>query len=98
MCQRQGVLIRPVMHAQDPAAAAGFHRMNRIAGQYLEGLSQQGLTVVVEQPLEARAGVPDLVQMAVRDARGGASQLHDVLSEGLAGGERAEHTRDTLTP
>jgi hypothetical protein len=68
--QGQGVLISPVVHAEDPAAAAGFHHMNRIAGDGLEGLGEQGLAVAHDQLPEVGRGVPDLVQVLEGDARG----------------------------
>jgi hypothetical protein len=43
MREGQRVPVRSVVQAEDPAAAAGFHRMNRIAGDRLERVGQQGL-------------------------------------------------------
>jgi hypothetical protein len=45
MGQGQDVIIDPVPRAQDPVAAPGLDRVDRIAGDGLEGLGQQGLVV-----------------------------------------------------
>ncbi len=94
----QCIPISPVMHVQDPAAAAGFNHMNRIARDCLEGLRQQDLAVVHDQLPKPRAGVPHLVQALKGNARGGAAHLHNVASESLPGDQGAQQAQDALAP
>ena len=61
----QGVLIRPVMHGQDPAAAARLDGMNSVAGDRLKRLSQEGLAVVQDQLPQRGTGLLNLTQASM---------------------------------
>jgi hypothetical protein len=54
MGEWQGVLVHPVVHTQDPTAASGFHRMNRIAGHNLEELAQKRFAKAADGLLDVR--------------------------------------------
>src|SRR4051812_34965762 len=49
MREGQRVPVRSVVQAEDPAAAAGFHGMNRIAAEELKRVSEQGLAEIGNQ-------------------------------------------------
>ena len=89
MGERDVVLVGSVAGAQDGAAAPGFHAMNRIAGDGLEGLRQKGFRVTEKNASCFWALFKSIAQAIQSDTRCCSGNLGDVTSEGLAGDERA---------
>ena len=98
MGQGQEILVDPVPGAQDPVAAAGLDRVNGIAGDGLEGLSQQGLTVAEHQPLHLGTGAHHLLHPVNGNPGGGAGHLDLVAPERLARDNGADQPEQPLAP
>lgn len=82
--------------AQDQASTPGFNTMDRVAGNILKNPRHERLREVAHQALDGGACADHLVHLGNLDPRGGAGELHDIMSESLIGDRCSCEAGDAL--
>lgn len=97
MGQWKRVLVKLVMHAQDPPAASCFDAVDGIAGNHLKCLENQCLGKGTHDAANAWARVNDIVHTLNVYPGRSTRNLDDISAKGFSGGKFAYESEGSLT-
>ena len=92
------VPVEPVMHAQDPTAAALLDVVDGVAGHVLQHPGHHRFGEMQHELAHLRADADDLMQALQLDLGGGTGCLNDAATEGLAGCHGADEAQRSSRP